>query len=145
MHSNHFDSVKLHAFSTIRRPAHGDSRGDEIDILKSMRALIGLWGIEVLTADSSEATERIFEQHDRPDLMIVDLRLGEGEHGAQLADRLRVQYGAFPVLIITGETASEALLHANESGYSLLQKPIAPEVLRRAIAAAIHAPAAVPL
>jgi FixJ family two-component response regulator len=69
--------------------------------------------------------------------MIVDLRLGEQEHGAHLADRLRRQYGPFPVLIITGETASEALRKANESGYTLLQKPIAPEVLRRAITAAL--------
>ena len=110
-----------------------------------MRALLDIWGAVVFTADSPEAAQRIFAQHGRPDLMIVDLRLGEGEHGAQLSDRLRLQYGPFPVLIITGETASEALRQANENGYTLLQKPIAPEVLRRAIAAAIQAPAAVPL
>jgi two-component system, sensor histidine kinase len=111
---------------------------DEIDILKSMRTLLAVWGVEALTADSSEAAERIFEQHGRPDLMIVDLRLREGEHGAQLADRLLLQYGPFPVLIITGETASAALRQANERGFTLLQKPIVPEVLRRTIAAAIH-------
>jgi signal transduction histidine kinase len=113
---------------------------DEVDILKSMRTLLNVWGIEAFTADSPEAAQRIFEQHGCPDLLIVDLRLGEHEHGAQLADRLRRQYGHFPVLIITGETASEALRQANESGYTLLQKPIAPEVLRRAIAAAIQVP-----
>jgi two-component system, sensor histidine kinase len=117
---------------------------DEIDILRSMQALLGVWGIEALTADSPAAAERIFGQYGCPDLMIVDLRLGGNEHGAQLADRLRLRYGSFPVLIITGETASEALRQANESGYTLLQKPIAPEVLRRAIASAGHAPAAVP-
>ena len=115
---------------------------DEIDILKSMRTLLGVWGIEALTADAPETAERIFERYGCPDLMIVDLRLGEGEHGAQLADRLRLQYGAFPVLIITGETASEALRQANEGGHTLLQKPIAPEVLRHSIATAMaHASA----
>jgi two-component system, sensor histidine kinase len=114
---------------------------DEVDILRSMRALLGVWSIEAFTADSPEAAEQVFEQYGCPDLMIVDLRLGEREHGAQLADRLRRQYGAFPVLIITGETASEALRQANESGYTLLQKPIAPEVLRRAIATATHSSA----
>jgi signal transduction histidine kinase len=112
---------------------------DEVDILRSMQALLGVWGIDALTADASAAAERIFVQYGCPDLMIVDLRLGAHEHGAQLADRLRRLYGFFPVLIITGETASEALRQANESGYTLLQKPIAPEVLRRAIATAIHA------
>jgi hypothetical protein len=41
------------------------------------------------------------------------------------------------VLIITGETSSAALREANERSYTLLQKPIAPEVLRLAIAAAM--------
>ena len=40
------------------------------------------------------------------------------------------------LLVITGETSSEALRQANERSYTLLQKPIAPEVLRRAIVAA---------
>jgi hypothetical protein len=40
----------------------------------------------------------------------------------------------FPVLITTGETSSDALLEANGLRYPLLQKPIAPEDLRRAIA-----------
>jgi hypothetical protein len=39
-------------------------------------------------------------------------------------------------LITTGETSSEALRQANERNYALLQKPIAPEVSRRAIVAA---------
>jgi signal transduction histidine kinase len=107
---------------------------DEVDILKSMRALLGLWGIEVFTAGSAVAAEELFEQRGAPDLMIVDLRLGEGEHGAQLTDRLRLIYGFFPVLIITGETASEALRQANAAGCTLLQKPIAAELLRQAIA-----------
>jgi two-component system, sensor histidine kinase len=108
-----------------------------------MRALLGVWGVEALTADSPETAGRIFAQRGCPDLMIVDLRLGEGEHGAQLADRLRLQYGPFPVLIITGETTSKALRQANESGYTLLQKPIAPEVLRQAIVTAVRTSAAV--
>ena len=50
-----------------------------------------------------------------------------------------VAWGAFPVLIITGETSSDALSEAQEGGYPLLQKPIAAEVLRREIASIIGA------
>ena len=110
---------------------------DEIDIRKSMRMLLDVWGVEVTTGDSSTAAEQIFTEQGAPDLLIVDLRLGETEHGAQLADRLRHRYGAFPVVIITGETASEALRQANQSGYAPLQKPIDGELLRRTILAAI--------
>ena len=112
---------------------------DEADILKSMNALLSVWGIAAVTAESPRAAEAIFEHQGVPDLMIVDLRLGQEEHGAQLADRLQQQYGEFPVVITTGETSSQALLQANSRGYSLLQKPIAAEVLRRAIVAAIGA------
>ncbi len=46
-----------------------------------------------------------------------------------------------PVLITTGETSSDALLQANAHHYALLQKPIASEDLRRAIAMAVTQPA----
>jgi signal transduction histidine kinase len=109
---------------------------DELDILNSMRILLGVWGIHVETAASTGSANQIFEEHGPPDLLIIDLRLGEEEHGARLADRLQQIHGQFPVLIITGETSSEALRQANERSYTSLQKPIAPEVLRRAIVAA---------
>jgi len=112
---------------------------DERDILHSMRTLLGVWGMQVMTADSATAVTRIFDQDGAPDLLIVDLRLGEDEHGARLADRLQHRHGRFPVLIITGETSSDVLQQARQHNYTLLQKPIAAEVLRRAIAAAVTA------
>lgn len=118
---------------------------DELDILNSMRSLLGVWGVRVQTGDSSNAADRIFEQYGPPDLLIVDLRLDAEEHGARLAERLQQTYGSFPVLIITGETSSEALRQANERSDTLLQKPIAPEVLRRAIVTAVNSPRTVTL
>ena len=110
---------------------------DERDIRNSMRALCRAWGMEVETAESSESLERLFAEHGAPDLVIIDLRLGEDEHGAQLAGRMQNRHGDFAVLIITGETSSDALREANRSRYTLLQKPITAEVLRRAIGAAV--------
>jgi len=110
---------------------------DEQDILKSTRTLLEIWGVAVATAQSPEETDHLFARAGRPDLMIVDLRLGSEEHGASLADRLQRLHGHFPVLITTGETSSEALLQANQRKFTLLQKPIAPEVLQRAIVASL--------
>jgi two-component system, sensor histidine kinase len=112
---------------------------DEIDIRKSMSALLAIWEMEVESAGSPAAASQLFQQHGKPDLLIADLRLGSGEHGAAMSDRLRRDFGYFPVLIITGETASDALREANQAGYVVLQKPIAPEVLRDAIGSAIAA------
>jgi len=110
---------------------------DERDILTSMRTLLTLWGIDVATAESPAAASMLFAERGAPDLMIVDLRFGDEEHGADLALRLQREYSHFPILIATGETSSEALRQANEQNYTLLQKPIAPEVLRNAIDAAL--------
>lgn len=112
---------------------------DEVDITRSMNKLLTLWGVRVNVANSSRELRQLFELQGKPDLLIADLRLGETEHGAALATRFRGEFGEFPVLIITGETASDALRDANESGYVLLQKPIAPELLYDAIALRLQA------
>jgi len=114
---------------------------DEFDVLKSMRTLLDVWGAEASMARSSVEADQLFAEHGPPDVLIVDLRIGAGEHGAELAARAQRCYGNFPVLIMTGETASEPLKQANAAGYTVLQKPIAPEVLRRAIVAMIETPA----
>jgi two-component system, sensor histidine kinase len=110
---------------------------DEVDIVKSMSKLLALWGMNVHSAESAPGLVEHFLASGKPDLLIADLRLGKGEHGAALAQQLRRQYGDFPVLIITGETASDALRAAVDLGYPVMQKPIAPEVLRQAIEACL--------
>lgn len=108
---------------------------DEVVILKSMGHLLNAWGMESLVTDSVAGAEKLFLQHGKPDLLITDLRLGKGEHGAELAARMRQQFGEFPVLIITGETSSAALREASERGFKVLQKPVVAETLREAIVA----------
>jgi signal transduction histidine kinase/ActR/RegA family two-component response regulator len=112
---------------------------DEVDILKSMGHLLKAWGMESFTTDSVAGAEKIFRERGKPDLLITDLRLGKGEHGAELATRMRTQFGGFPVLIITGETTSAALREASERGFKLLQKPVVAETLREAIVAELTA------
>ncbi len=113
---------------------------DEVDILKSMGHLLNAWGIESFMTDSVAGAEQVFRERGKPDLLITDLRLGKGEHGAELATRMRGEFGRFPVLIITGETSSTALREATERGFKLLQKPVVAETLREAIIAELAAP-----
>ncbi len=102
---------------------------DEEDILRSSEVLFKTWHIQVKTAISAQAGEALFKNFGVPNLLIVDLRLRGEEHGADLALRLLKTYGNFPVLVITGETASEALNRTYTAGFQLLQKPISPESL----------------
>lgn len=102
---------------------------DEIDILDSMKTLLTAWALRVQTAQSAQSVEQLFAQQGKPDLLIADLRLGDAETGATLAIRLRQQYGDFPVLVVTGETASAALQQANTAYFQILQKPMTSDAL----------------
>jgi two-component system, sensor histidine kinase len=106
---------------------------DELDVLRGTRALLELWNLEVHGAESVIAAERLCAEWGPPDLMIADLRLGAGEHGAQLATRLQNTYGQFPVLIISGETSSTALNDIDVGSFPLLHKPVTPEAFRAAV------------
>lgn len=110
---------------------------DEIDILDGMRWLLNAWDVHVETATSPETAEALFIHSGIPHLLIVDLRLRGEEHGAELASRLQRIHGDFPVLIVTGETASESLNKADKAGYLLLKKPITPENLYNAACRAL--------
>jgi two-component system, sensor histidine kinase len=110
---------------------------DELEVLRGTRTLLELWNLEVHGANSAAAAEQLCAERGPPDLMIADLRLGEGEHGTQLAARLQQSFGQFPVLIISGETSSAALRETNLSSFPLLHKPVTPEVFRAAVARAL--------
>ncbi|MGE3922172.1 MAG: ATP-binding protein [Lautropia sp.] len=110
---------------------------DEPEIRRSMQTLLTLWGLEVRTAGSVAEVDALFAASGPPDLLLVDLRLGDGEHGAALAQRLLASPGRYGVLIVTGETSSDALAAAHRQKFPLLQKPITPEALRRAAAEAL--------
>ncbi len=111
---------------------------DEIDILNSTRSLLKVWQVQVETAQTVKLTEELFKRFGVPDLLIIDLRLGDEEHGAELASRLQERYGKFPVLVVTGETASAALQQTNAKGYPILQKPISADVLYDAVCIALE-------
>lgn len=113
---------------------------DEIAILRGLCALLRSWGAEPHAAIGAPQARALFERHGAPDLLIVDLRLRAGEHGAALAATLQAAYGDFAVLVVSGESASVAQQQAGGIGYGVLQKPLADRVLRQAILDAVARP-----
>jgi two-component system, sensor histidine kinase len=101
---------------------------DEQDILNSMRTLLHTWKMIVETANSGAGIKHLIKTQGIPDLMIIDLRLGD-EQGAHLAKQLQNTYGNFPVLVMTGETASAQLKESSALGFTVLFKPIPTEMI----------------
>jgi signal transduction histidine kinase/CheY-like chemotaxis protein len=117
---------------------------DDALVLDGMRGILQGWGCEVETAVSGDAAlSRLAEAGARPDLIISDSRLADGETGLDAIARLRAAAGApIPAFIITGDTAPERLREASAGGFSLLHKPVSPMALRTTLNRLLRAPAA---
>jgi len=104
---------------------------DEESIVLAMKGLLESWGCEVRAAASVDgAAAELDAMGERPDLMIVDFRLRNGETGIQIARAASERYGRIPAILVTGDTAPDRLREAAESGLRLLHKPVTGEALR---------------
>ncbi len=106
---------------------------DEADIVRSTQILLTSWGMQVASADSADAAERLFLESGMPDLLITDLRLRGECNGAELIRRMRKHFPSFPVLVITGEVSAAAAAQIDELGAALLYKPITAESLHATV------------
>jgi signal transduction histidine kinase/ActR/RegA family two-component response regulator len=108
---------------------------DEAAICEAMRSLLESWGHTVITANSGTAIlEQVAHCASRPDLIICDYRLQNGENGIAVIQRLQSEFNEeIPAMLVTGDTAPDRLLEARASGYLLLHKPISADRLRQAI------------
>lgn len=108
---------------------------DEQAIRSGMSSLLTGWGHKVVAAGSaSEAIELLSARALRPDLLICDFRLRDGENGLEAIDRLRAEYNEYlPAMLITGDTAANCSVEARPNGLVLLYKPVPSGKLRAAI------------
>jgi signal transduction histidine kinase/CheY-like chemotaxis protein len=121
--------------SPVADPARGKRVlviDDDMLVLDGMRGILQRWGCQVETAVSGAAAiASLLENGERPDLIISDSRLSDGQSGIDAIDRLRAALGArIPAFIITGDTAPERLREASAGGFLLLHKPVSPMALR---------------
>jgi len=108
---------------------------DEAAVRVAMSQLLVSWGHQVVAAASGdEALAALADCPTRPDLIICDYRLRDGENGLDVIQRLQAEYNEdIPVLLVTGDTAPERIREAEASGYPLLHKPLAYARLRAAV------------
>ncbi|MCZ7598337.1 MAG: response regulator [Gammaproteobacteria bacterium] len=105
---------------------------DEPLVLDGMAGILGGWGCEVITADTTKAAlAESRRRGQRPDLLICDYRPAGDGTGIEAIAWLRRELGAdVPAFLISGDTAPSRLRHAREHGIHLLTKPVPPMQLR---------------
>lgn len=104
---------------------------NERQIQSGMRTLLGGWGCEVSVAGDYEEALRQFPQGERPDVILADYHLNEGETGDTAIARLQAHYGvAVPAVMISADRGEPLKAKLAESGTPLLNKPVKPAQLR---------------
>ncbi len=107
---------------------------NDSEIIDGMRALLGRWEVELLTATTvDEALEKIKQA---PTVMLVDYHLHDRLDGLETLDLLR-EASAQPIVgaLLTADGRDDLKRQARERGYRLLTKPVKPASLRAFLAA----------
>jgi CheY-like chemotaxis protein len=106
---------------------------DEVDVAMGTKTLLEELGCQVtIVSGTDEAVQSAAQQ--KPDLLIVDFRLRDGDNGLATVRAIRERYPALPAIMISGDTAPDRIREAKDAGLELLHKPVVVDDLKRAIA-----------
>jgi len=112
---------------------------DEAAIVEGMKVLLSGWGADVLgSATGDDVVAAVHEAGRMPDLLIVDHRLGAGENGIEVAQRIRQALDPeIPAILVTGSITPDLAERARAMGLEFLLKPVMADDLRRHIGAVL--------
>jgi DNA-binding NtrC family response regulator len=112
---------------------------DEADWLVTYERLLRRWGYRVSTAASVETGLTALER-DRPDLVIADLRLPDGD-GFQLVQAAREAPRPPPGIVVTGVPSEDRRRAAMTAGAAaFLAKPFRASALQQFVQSALAYP-----
>ncbi len=108
---------------------------NEPQVLDGMKALLSGWGCQVTTAcDLQQAVELIEQSKSRPDVLLVDYHLDDG-NGIDAVIELRAQYGGqLPAALVTADRSLTVRERARQENIQVLNKPVKPAALRAFLA-----------
>ena len=102
---------------------------DERDIRQALGGLLGDEGYLVAQASSApEALERLEEA--APEMILLDLWMGDIEEGFEVLSRVREDFPGLPVVVISGHGNIETAVRAvKEGAFDYIEKPLSAEKL----------------
>ncbi|MBK9136398.1 MAG: response regulator [Betaproteobacteria bacterium] len=113
---------------------------DEEPIREGLRLLLQEWGYQAMTAaDLVQAERAVSALEGRVDLILSDLHLGGGAGGREVVASVRRLCGReVPAILVTGDTAGQALREVVAGTDPVLFKPVQPRQLFEAMRAALQ-------
>ena len=108
---------------------------DEPDVALGTKTLLEELGCQVTIAEGTMQAIEAVEKW-KPDIVLVDFRLRDGDTGLATVQAVRERYPGLPAIMISGDTAPDRIREATEAGLELLHKPVVVAELKRAIAEA---------
>ncbi|WP_145479245.1 hybrid sensor histidine kinase/response regulator [Stenotrophomonas rhizophila] len=103
---------------------------DDPRVCAATRALLERWGCVVDLADGPQAALEIASTFNVPQLVLLDVRMGQW-HGPDLYEQLCELWQARPpVILVTAERDDALKENAAENGWGFLSKPVRPPALR---------------
>ena len=120
---------------------------DEDNLRRLMRLTLETAGYEVAEAADGEAALRAFGDGGAFDAVLLDQRM-PGLDGLEVLGRMKASRGDVPIIMVTAYRTIELAVDAMKLGATdFVRKPMTPETLRHAVAAALakRTPVAVPV
>ncbi|MCL4700172.1 MAG: response regulator, partial [Burkholderiaceae bacterium] len=113
---------------------------DEEPIREGLRLLLQEWGYQAMTAaDLVQAERAVSALEGRVDLILSDLHLGGGAGAREVVASVRRLCGReVPAILVTGDTAGQALREVVAGTDPVLFKPVQPRQLFEAMRAALQ-------
>src|SRR5204862_3240266 len=104
---------------------------NEPQVLDGMKTLLGGWGCHVLAAsDLASALATMHDRRQRPDVLLVDYHLDEGNGIDAIAALRAALSDTSPAALITADRSPQVREQARSQGIQVMHKPLKPAALR---------------
>lgn len=104
---------------------------NEPTIIEGMNALLTGWGARVIAAHSKQEMLDALQGMQRPDVVIADYRLEDGDTGFTVIEAIRAQFGEdLPAALLTADRDEEIRTQAEAHNIVVMYKPVKPGGLK---------------
>lgn len=110
---------------------------DEPTILSLAQGVVEAVGSTTMTAGNGAQALALFEADTTIDLLVTDIKLGDGPDGFEIATSARAKWPKLPVIYTTGQIVTDGLQALMVEGAVLVRKPYTPEQLQEAVQQAL--------